>query len=181
MLDNIKNRRSIRKYKNTEVSDDKIVSVIESARIAPSGSNTQPWKYIIVKSKSARELIANCANHQAWMTSAPVHIVAVADISSRIKNAPSISIDEDTCLFEVKQIIRDTAFSIENILLEAVSQGLGTCVVADFRQESIRPILNIPDGKFVVAVITLGYAQSEQIRSHTRKPLEDIICHEQWE
>lgn len=181
MLEAIKNRKSTRKYKDIEVSDEKLAEIIEAARIAPSGSNTQPWKYIIVRSEATKTAIAKKSNNQLWMTSAPMFIVAVADINCRIKDNLNTSINENAALFEAKQIIRDTAFSIENILLEAVNQGLDTCVVADFTQEDIRPILNIPTSKFVVAVITLGYAQTKYSNGHKRKPLKDIVCYEQWE
>lgn len=181
MIEAIKNRKSVRKYKDMNVPDEKLMEIMHSARIAPSGSNTQPWKYIIVKSKETIKKLTEASNHQTWMETAPIHIVAVADIECRVKDDKSLSLDENTDIFELKQIIRDLAFSIEHILLEAVNQELDTCVVADFTQENIRPLLNIPKNKFVVAIITLGYAQTKYIEEHKRKDIEDIICYESWE
>jgi len=179
MIKEFKTRRSIRKYMNKPVEDEKIKELIESARLAPSGNNTQPWNFIIVKSDSGRQKLTVASNNQDWMLSAPVFIVAVADIRCRVDNNTSVWLDENSPQKELKQIIRDTAISIEHILLEADSVGLGTCWVGDFTQEKIRPLLNIPDDKYVVGIVTVGYAD-EAPNPRPRKKLEDIIHYENW-
>lgn len=180
MIDAIKNRKSVRKFKSDAVPSSKLNSILEAAQIAPSGSNTQPWKFIIVQSRETIEKLSDVSKNQSWMRTAPMHIVAVADISSRIKDSEHLSLDETSSIFELKQVIRDTVFSIENILLEATNQGLDTCVVADFTQEGVRPVLNIPKDKFVVAIITLGYADLKNGTPHNRHPLEDMVYYEKW-
>lgn len=113
------------------------------------------------------------------MLSAPVFIVCVADICCRISVDVGISLNEDSPQEELKQIIRDTSISIGHILLEADNLGLGTCWVAWFIQEEIRPILNIPADKYVVGIITLGYA-NEAPKARPRKKLEEIAHYESW-
>ncbi|KGK91103.1 nitroreductase [Desulfosporosinus sp. HMP52] len=179
MIEPIKTRRSIRSYKDKPVEDEKIIQILESARLAPSGDNTQPWHFVIVKSEHNRQKLAEVSHHQSWMLSAPVFIVCVADIRSRIKDNVTISIDEASPQEEVKQIIRDTSIAIEHMVLEAENLGLGTCWVAWFTQEEIRPILNIPPDKYVVSIITLGYA-NEIPKARPRKKLEEIIHLEVW-
>ena len=179
MIKEIKTRRSIRKYIDKPVEDEKIIQLLESARLAPSGSNTQPWHFIIVKSEITRDKLAEASHKQKWMFSAPVFIVCVADIRCRISEEVGISIIEDSPQAELKQIIRDTSISIGHILLEADNLGLGTCWVAWFTQEEIRPILNIPDDKYVVGVITVGYA-NEMPEARPRKKLEEIVHYESW-
>ncbi|SDI21101.1 nitroreductase family protein [Desulfosporosinus hippei] len=179
MIEPIKTRRSIRSYKDKTVEDDKIILILESARLAPSGDNTQPVHFVIVKSKHNRQKLAEVSHHQSWMLSAPVFIVCVADIRSRIKDNVTISIDEASPQEEVKQIIRDTSIAIEHMVLEAENLGLGTCWVAWFTQEEIRPILNIPPDKYVVSIVTLGYA-NEIPKARPRKKLEEIIHLEVW-
>ena len=115
----IENRRSIRKYKSTNVDDELIMKMIKSASLAPSGNNTQPWHFIIVDNESLKEKISRVSHNQSWMKSAPVFIVCIADLRSRIKNDEIIIADEDSSLFELKKIIRDTAISIEHLVLEA--------------------------------------------------------------
>jgi len=179
MIKEIKMRRSIRKYIDKLVEDEKIIKLLESARLAPSGSNTQPWHFIVVKSELSRHKLAEVSHNQKWMFSAPVFIVCVADIRCRIQEDLDVSLNEGSPQEELKQIIRDTSISIEHILLEADNLELGTCLVAWFIQEEIRPVLNIPADKYVVGIITLGYA-NETPKARPRKKIEEIIHYENW-
>ncbi|ABS41638.1 nitroreductase family protein [Clostridium botulinum] len=179
MLEEMKSRRSIRKYMNKSVEDEKIIQLIESARLAPSGSNTQPWHFIVVKSDITRGRLAKVSHNQEWMMAAPVFIVCVADIRSRIKGDVELSLNENSPQQELKQIIRDTSIAVEHLVLSAENLGLGTCWVAWFTQEEIRPILNIPYDKYVVSIITIGYP-NESSKARPRKKLQDIIHYEQW-
>ncbi|SCY60094.1 nitroreductase family protein [Alkaliphilus peptidifermentans] len=178
MLEQIRTRRSIRKYINRSIEEEKITQLIESARLAPSGSNSQPWHFIIVKSELNRQKLSYVSHNQKWMLSAPVFIVCVADMRSRVKGE-DISINESSPHPELKQIIRDTTIAIEHMVIEAENLGLGTCWVAWFTQEEIRPILNIPSDKYVVSIITVGYS-SEMPKARPRKKLDEIIHNESW-
>jgi len=179
MIKEILTRKSTRKYKDTPVEDGKIIQLIESARLAPSGSNTQPWNFVIVRSEDTKAKIADVNHKQTWMKSAPVFLVCVADIRCRIKDDTQVSLDEESSLPELKQIIRDTAISIEHILLEAEHMGLSSCWTAYFKQKDIRPILGIPGDKYVVGVLTIGYSDGSG-KSAPRRPLESMIRYEQW-
>ncbi|MCW6076248.1 nitroreductase family protein [Clostridium sporogenes] len=179
MLEEMRSRRSIRKYMDKSVEDEKIIEIIESARIAPSGSNTQLGHFIVVKSDFTRERLARISHNQEWMMAAPVFIVCVADIRSRIKEDIELSLNESSPQQELKQIIRDTSIAIEHLVLSAENLGLGTCWVAWFTQEEIRPILNIPSDKYVVSIITIGYP-NESPKARPRKKLQYIIHYEQW-
>lgn len=179
MIDEIKTRRSIRKYLDKPVEDEKIIELLESARLAPSGSNTQPWHFIVVKSESMRKKLAEASHNQKWMMSAPVFIVCAADINCRIKESTHMHLNENSAEEEVKQIIRDTSIAIEHIALQAANLNLGTCWVAWFTQEDIRPILNIPSDKYVISILTVGYADEEP-KPRPRKKLEEIVHYENW-
>ncbi len=179
MLQIIKERRSIRKYLSREVEEDKIISVLESARWAPSGNNTQPWRFILVTSDEMRTKIAHVSHQQRWMMSAPVHIVCIADPSPRYNSGKGPAVQENSPGNELKQAIRDTAIATEHLVLEAENLGLGTCWVAWFVQEEIRPVLNIPEDKYVVAVITLGYPEATPSPT-PRQKLEEIVYKENW-
>ena len=179
MISEMETRRSIRKYSDRTIEDEKLNELLESARIAPSGSNTQPWHFIVVKSQGMRERLAKASHDQKWMLSAPVFIVCVADIRSRIKDGFNLSLDENSPEEELKQIIRDTSIASEHIALEANNLGLGVCWVAWFTQNEIRPILNIPSDKYVVSILTIGYAD-ETPGPRPRKDLKDIVHYENW-
>lgn len=118
-------------------------------------------------------------HRQTWMMTAPTFIIAVADMAARIDTEPDLYLDESSPQWELKRAIRDTAIAVENLLLEADAQGLGTCWVGFFVQAEIRPVLGIPDDKFVLAVIPIGYP-AEQPTARPRKPLGEIVRYEKW-
>jgi len=179
MLKPILDRRSIRKYAAEPVSDAAIEQILEAARLAPSGSNTQPWHFIVVRSAEQRRAIAEVSHRQAWMVEAPVHVVCVGDIGCRIPAYDGPALDEASGLPELKQVIRDMAIAVEHLVLEATSLGLGTCWVAWYTQEGIRPVLGIPGDKFVLAVVTVGHP-AERPAPRARRSLSDMVRTERW-
>lgn len=179
VLEPIRTRRSVRKYSPTPVEEAKVQAMLESARLAPSGSNTQPWHFIVVRSKDRREQVVRACNRQAWMLSAPMLIVCVADSASRLGESSGVVLKEDSPQRALKSIIRDTAIAIEHMVLQAESVGLSTCWVAYFDQDEIRPVLSIPSDKYVVAVLVVGYGDQEPA-ARPRKPLGDMVHFETW-
>lgn len=71
MMNQINMRRSVRKYVDKPIEEEKITELMESARLAPSGHNTQPWHFIIVKSQGTKEKLAELSHNQKWMLAAP--------------------------------------------------------------------------------------------------------------
>lgn len=179
MLEVIKNRRSIRKFKDIPVEEEKLHEILEAARVAPSGNNTQPWNFIIVKSPEMRRRLAEVSHNQMWMANAPIHIVCVADIRCRVKGDDVISLDDESPLLEFKKLIRDTSIGIEHLVLEAENQGLGTCWIAWFEPREVAELLGVPVDKYVQAIIPVGYAD-ERPQPRPRKPLESMIHQEKW-
>lgn len=175
----IENRRSIRKYQDRKVEKEKLEQILESARLAPSGSNTQPWTLVIVESQDTKEKLTKADHNQLWMLSAPIFIVCVADIRCRIQEDKTVILDENSPEPELKQIIRDTAVAIEHMLLEAEHLELGTCWTGWFDQTDVRPILDIPEDKYVCGIITLGYSDESPMQ-RPRKSLEDMVRYEKW-
>ncbi len=179
MIDSIKNRRSIRKFREQPVEDVKLNEILEAARLAPSGNNKQPWHFIVIKDEEMKRQVAEATNNQMWIATAPVVIVAVADMLARSEDYAGLHVDEETGNFDVKRIVRDTTIAVTHILLEVDNQGLGACWCGAFAQKSIRPVLGIPVDKFVLAVIPIGYPAS-QPRARERKALEEIVRYERW-
>ena len=180
MITAITQRRSIRKYTDQDVEPEKLEAILNACRLAPSGNNKQPWRFIVVRDLQLRRSIVNVCNNQTWMLSAPLFIVAVADPGERSTDMLNQAVDEESSFWEVKRAMRDTAIAVENMLLEAVNQGLGTCWVGLFTQKEIRPILNVPEDKIVVAVIPLGYP-AEEPNARSRKALDEIVFYEKWQ
>lgn len=179
VIDAIKARRSIRKYKSTKVPDEVVLKLLDSARLAPSGNNLQPWQFIVVTEPELKKEFQAANHDQEWISSAPLLMVCVADLKSRVKDPAVIKIDENSPDLEVKKIIRDTAIATQHIVLTAEELGLGTCWLAWFDQKDIRPIFGIPEDKYAVAVITVGYAD-ESPKPKPRKDLDEIVHYEKW-
>ena len=179
MLNEIAERRSIRKYESRVVEDEKLKEILESCRIAPSGSNTQPWRLIVVKEESQREKISMVSHNQVWMNQAPIFIVCVADPSCRMEDSSNLRLDENSSDYILKQIIRDTTIGVDHMVLQAQKLGLGTCWVAWFEQKDIRPLLGIPEDKYVVCVLAIGYP-AEQPKQRPRMKLDELVRYEHW-
>lgn len=180
MLKQIETRRSIRKYLKKGVEKEKLTQILESARLAPSGNNTQPWTFIIVESEDTKEKLVFADHSQSWMLEAPVFIVCVADIRCRIPLNAEVRLEENSPEPELKQIIRDTAIATEHLLLEAEHVGLAACWTGWFEQDAVRPILNIPEDKYVCGIIPLGYG-AETPEQRPRKKLEEMVRYEKWQ
>lgn len=179
MIDSIQHRRSVREFLDQPVEDAKLNEILEAARLAPSGNNKQPWHFIVIKDQGMKNAVATATNNQLWIASVLVVIVAVADMLARSEDFAGMVVDEETSIFDLKRIVRDTAIAVTHILLEVDHQGLGACWCGAFTQRGIRPVLGIPEEKFVVAVIPIGYP-AKQPQGKTRKSLEEIVRYERW-
>jgi len=169
----IESRRSIRKYKADPVEPGQVRELLEAARLAPSGSNTQPWRFIVVTDPAAREALARTSHDQQWMASAPVHIAVCADLGVR----PPFN--EETPGMDAKRAIRDTAIAIDHLMLRAVELGLGTCWIGWYTQEAIKPLLGVPDNVFVLGILVVGHP-AEHPGPRPRRPLAELAYEGAW-
>ncbi len=179
MLEVIENRRSIRAYTDEPVTDDALAQILEAGRQAPSGNNTQPWHFIVIRSAEQRAAVARVSHDQKWMNSAPVFIACVGDVRCRIPEYDGSPLDEHSELPQLKKLLVDMGIGIEHLVLEAENQGLGTCWVAWFTQAEIQPVLGVPAGCYVVAVITLGHPVSRP-EPRRRRPMAELLHDERW-
>ena len=165
--DIIRKRRSVRKFTDEPISNEKLHRVLEAARLAPSASNRQAWKFVVVKDANKRKALAQAANNQAFVGEAPIIIVAVALMPERIMSC------------DVPSYAVDLAIAIEHIVLAAVDEELGTCWIGAFSQENARRILGIPDKYKVVTVMPIGYPAVETA-ARSRKPVEEVVCYDKF-
>jgi nitroreductase len=161
----IKARRSVRDYEDKPVPEDKLLRVLEAARLAPSGGNGQPWKFIVVRDSKRRQQLAKAASGQTFVAKAPVVIAAVATIPERLQQCgvPAYAVD--------------LAIAVDHMTLAAVDEGLGTCWIGAFSQEETRDILKVPAKYQIVALLPLGYSKQPE-GAKTRKSLTEIVCYE---
>jgi len=164
----ISKRRSIRGYSEKEIEEDKLEKVLEAARLAPSASNRQEWRFVVVKDAKVRKRLSEAAKSQMFVAQAPVVIAACAQTDNH----------EMTCGQKCYPI--DVAIAIEHMVLVATAQGLGTCWIGAFFEDEVRKILNIPDEIRVVELLCIGYPKEELGPAKERLPLESIVKKEKW-
>jgi nitroreductase len=162
MLELIKTRRSIRKYQDKEVPKDLIMKVLEAGRWAPSASNNQPWRFVVVRDK---ELIRKIG---AFST-------VIGAINRFIQTVPVILVIFSEAHHRWVDV--DCGMCAQNIMLEAHSLGFGTCFIGAFREKDVKDILGIPQKARIIGLITLGYP-SEEKKPTTRYEIETIAFFE---
>ncbi len=162
----IKTRRSIRSYKADPVPEESLRRVLNAARIAPSGSNRQPWRFYVVKSPEKKRRVAQACGGQTWIDQAPI-VIAVA--GWRVPTNRGGYIGE-------MSFVMDLSIAFTHLILAARAEGLGTCWIGDFRNTEVKKTLGLPDELEVVAVTPLGYPDHGGFTEETRrKPLEEIV------
>lgn len=166
VIEAIQKRRSIRQYLDKSVPEETLKTILECARVAPSGGNRQPWTFVVVKTKEVKDLLMAAAGNQPALGQAPVVIVVCADPEV----AGARYEDRGRSLY----CLQDTAAAIENMMLAAVSFGLGTCWVGAFKETEARNALNLPANLRPIAMFPLGYPNQERPTRDLR-PYDEVI------
>jgi nitroreductase len=167
LKDAILQRKSIRSYENKPVPEDKLNIVLEAARMAPSGANRQPWKFIVVRDNEKRKQLSVASGGQGHVAEAPVVIAAVG------------TMPENMMVCDVPGYPVDLSIAVDHMTLAAVDEGLGTCWIGAFNQDKARDTLGVPKNCKIVALLTLGFPRDSG-RPKERKPLEEIVCYDTY-
>lgn len=163
----ISERYSCRGYKNEPLDNELIMKVLEGVRLAPSACNRQPWKFLIITSEEGRNKIAECYNRD-WIKTAPAFIVAMGDHSTAWHRA-----DDNKDHTNV-----DLAIAVEHLCLTAKTLGLGTCWICNFDWKRFNELFAPPENWEAIAIIPIGYPETDNTPKKVRKSLDEIIT---WE
>jgi nitroreductase len=167
VMEAIKTRRSIRDYLDKPVEEKKLLRILDAARLAPSASNNQEWRFVVVQDAATRRKLMEAAKGQRFVGEAPVVIACCAETDKHVM----------TCGQMCYPI--DVAIAIDHMTLAAVEEGLGTCWIGAFHADQVKEVLAIPQDIPVVELLTLGYpAVTPQPRQ--RLPLDEIIKYDRW-
>jgi len=178
----ISRRRSIREYSEKEIPAEYLNTILESARLAPSATNSQDWFFYVVKNKEARDKIAASEPFLAnqFLRKAPVIVVGCVRNSGLVGAATGV----------VKKAVGvrngnwgdvDVSIALEHMVLTATDLGIGSCWVGLFDEKRISRLLDMPDDHRVVALLALGYPaalSSDEaiggVRNSLRAKVEEI-------
>lgn len=167
----IRDRRSIRKYKSEEVSEEIVNELLEAARLAPSGNNAQPWRFKVINNKTIIErLREEGIFKQDFVYNAPLIIVCCADPEAYPKAKFESGFDDP---YE-ERAGRDVTIASQNLILRATELGLGTCYVGWMNKPRAKEVLGIPVRFVVPYVITVGYPD-EAPDARERKDKEEVV------
>lgn len=178
-FDLILRRQSVRKYTDKAVEKDKLDKCLDAARYAPSASNSQPWKFIVIddlglKEKVAKETYGPLESFNKFVHQAPVIIAITLEkpklitrLGGRIKKK------------EWKLI--DIGIAAEHFCLQAEELGLGTCMIGWYNEKNIKEILKVPERKSIALLISLGYPpENYTIRKKIRKNKDEVISYNEY-
>lgn len=162
----IRTRRSVRSYEPDPIPEKILNNVLDSARVAPSGSNRQPWEFIIIKDKKSKSQLATLCGNQRFIADAPVVIVACGR---------NIHFDRGGYMGDMSMLM-DVSIAFTHLILAARAEGLGTCWIGLFNNEEVKMCLNIANDMNVVAISPIGFPKGEVFTEHSpRKPLTEIV------
>jgi nitroreductase len=179
LMDTIEHRHSICSYMDKPVEREKIMKCLEAARLAPSASNRQTARFVIVdepalKKKLCEEAFSGPFSVMKFPREAPVIVAAVG-------NPPGLAHRVGNIVLRTNFGLIDIGIAVEHFVLQADELGLGTCWMGLFDEGKVKKTLGIPRGKKVAALLTLGYYDGALARGgHNRKPIEDMSSFNGW-
>ncbi|MHA2140234.1 MAG: nitroreductase family protein [Candidatus Thorarchaeota archaeon] len=173
-FDVIRGRRSIRRYKEFDIPDKDIAAIIDAARLAPSAENSQPWRFLVVKEKGMKEVLAETASGQRFIAEANAVIMVLGLRSASC--CPSNP---------ARWYVQDPMIAAEHLVLAATALGYGTCWVAMLETRPTRAIeivkeaLGIPEDALIISLVTVG-VPDEAPSARPRKSIQEIAFMERY-
>lgn len=165
----IRKRRSIRGYLPDPVPPPLLNAILEAVRIAPSATNAQPVRLILVTDPAIKAALRS-AYDKPWFFSAPLILAGCVDPSKAWKRSDGFNAAE-----------LDLAIAFDHLTLAATDLGLGTCWVCNFDEKKAKAALGIPEDVRLVAMTPLGYPDPQApMRSFSRKTQDEILVREKW-
>ena len=166
-----KDRRSIRKYKDTPVEREKILQLLDAARLAPSWKNLQCWRFLVLTRPEQREKLLQAFPDdnpgKKAIAMAPVVIVVCGDpAESEVENG-------------IDYYVADVAIAFEHLCLAAQALGLGSCWMGWYNEAQVKDALKIPAGIRIIGISPLGYPDQEP-KARPRKDLSEIAFFDTW-
>ena len=193
LSDVITARRSIRKFKPDPLPEGMVTELLEAARLAPSGTNIQPWRFGVVKSAAMRQKVQDCCHGLRFLATAPVIFVVMADPQAletradRMRELAATGAFTDTGLEGAAYGSRrldenlarallylNVAIATEHLVLRAADLGLGSCWVRMFDEARLKSLLSAPEHFLVVALVPVGYPD-QQPPARPRLSQKEII------
>jgi nitroreductase len=163
----IRKRYSVRKYGDRPISEELLERILDAGRLAPSASNRQDWKFIVVQGEQMLDALAKAAD-QPFIATAPVILAVVSTNPERLMycGIPAGCVD--------------CAIAIDHMTLAAAAEDLGTCWIGHFDQDACCELLDVPAGAKIIELLAMGYPAGSP-KEKSRKKLSEVVCYEKYE
>jgi nitroreductase len=176
-------RKSPRAFTEQPIEPEKLRSVLEAARWAPSASNIQPWRFVVAakdrQGDHERMVDLLFEGNKVWASKAPVLILSVAQVTDQASRKTN------------KFAFHDVGLATENLVLQATSAGLAAHLMGGFHADRARATFNIPPEYEPVAIIALGYEGGveflpqplleRELAPRVRKQLSEFVFGSVWD
>ncbi len=168
----IKTMRAVRQYTDQSVGEEIITRILEAGRWSGSSKNTQPWQFIVVKNRETLSRLAECGRFSSHLRDAAFAIIIVTEPTARADF--------------------DSGRAIQNMMLAAWNDGVGSCIASMHQETEAKKILGIPENLKLQQSIAFGYPRlnvtptiegkplSDVLAALGRKPLDEIVHRERW-
>jgi nitroreductase len=196
VLDGINSLRSVRKFKSDPISEDKLRIILESASKAASGSNTQPWEFVVVrdakvKARLKEPMLRTWLERLASGSGMSRGMKDVYDEATEmLRNTETVPVIVYCCV-DLNRVgkseeVRYASIypAVQNLMLAAHGLGLATCLTvhgstATRGEPEVKKILGIPDHVKVACLVYLGYP-AVRLGCPKRKPIEKFVHYDRW-
>jgi len=194
LSDVIAARRSIRKFKQEDISTDSVRVLLDAARLAPSGSNLQPARFIVAQSSASKEALGRCTPYK-FIAKAAVIFVCCADLATittrdtrvgellqeGVFEGVDIDMNDPSAVSPVMDaeavkayLAMNVAIAIEHIVLKAVDLGLGSCWLGRFDRDKVKKFLALDESIYPVVLLPVGYPD-QLPKARPRFPLDKYV------
>jgi len=162
-VEKILTRRSIRKFKNEPVSEEVMNNILEAGRRSPSATNKQPWHFVIARDQKAKEA-CSFGGFNRFTSDASFVVVGLYKQSE-------VMIE--------KLSLMDVTIALQNMVVAAWVQGVGSCWMGAFDERKLKDTLNLPVDSRIVGAVAFGIPD-ENPSQPAKKPLNEIIHFDKW-
>lgn len=169
VYETISRRKSVRSFRDREIPEEVISRLFGAARLAPSASNRQEWRFVAVRDPVMRKRLSRAARGQQHVAQAAMVVACCAETDGHVM----------TCGQACYPI--DIAIAIDHLTLCAAAEELGTCWIGAFQENEVKEILGIPSRIRVVALLAVGYPEDPSPVQKDRLALEAIVKYERWQ
>ena len=167
LMEVIKGRRAVRKFKEGDIPKENLLKILEAGIWAPSGSNIQPWEFILITDKAN---IEKAKLISPGLFGEPAALIVICINKERSKKAGKLG---------ETMAVMDASMAAQNMMLMAYSLGIGSCPVASFNKTALKELLDIPEEVEPVLIISLGYPEFWP-KPPRRRPLAEVVHVEKY-